>query len=189
MPDPAKARSDTRLSREEWLVKALEVLAKEGQAGMRVQGLCDELGVSRGSFYWHFKDREDFTHSLLDYWHDAYTVPIPDTVEAIGGTAEEKLDRLLREVYDQDGTRYDMAVRSWAVQDSSIARFVRRTDKYRLNYIRSLFSDMGFTGDALEVRTRTLLSYMTLEKGLFDRVNQRKRLEMLDELHAFFVRK
>jgi len=189
MPKSVDSGKDSRLDREEWLSKAMEVLATEGQAGLRIQGLCDKLSVSRGSFYWHFKDRDDFKHAMLEYWHDEYTAPIPDWVESEGGTPEERLDRLIRAVHDRDGTRYDMAVRSWAVQDPSIARLVRKTDKYRLDYLRSLFSAMGFTGNELEIRTRACLSYITLEKGLFERVNRKKRAEMLETLHSFLVRK
>lgn len=189
MASAPKAKTTSRLGRDDWLSQALEVLAKDGQAGLRIQALCSELGVSRGSFYWHFKDRDDFIHAMLDYWHHEYTMPIPDMVEAAGGTGEEKLKRLLQMVYEIDRTRYDLAIRSWAVQDSAIAKAVQRTDRFRLAYIRALFAEMGFTAHELEVRTRTCLSYITLEKGLFDRISQRQRIDLVEDVHQFFVRK
>ena len=184
-----KARSKSRLGREDWLSQALETLAKDGQASLRIQSLSSKLGVSRGSFYWHFKDRGDFIHSMLDYWHQEYTIPIPDMVEAAGGTGEEKLQRLFRMVYEIDRTAYDLAIRSWAVQDSAVAKAVQRTDRYRLAYIRGLFAEIGFSGNELEVRSRTCLSYMMLERGLFDRSSPRQRMDLADSLHRFFVRK
>jgi len=189
MTPAPKTKANSRLGRDDWLSQALDVLSKDGQAGLRIQALCGELGVSRGSFYWHFKDRDDFIHAMLDYWHHEYTMPIPDMVEAAGGTGEEKLRRLLQMVYEIDRTRYDLAIRSWATQDSAVAKAVQRTDRFRLAYIRGLFAEMGFTARELEVRTRTCLSYMTLEKGLFDRISQRQRLDLVEDLHQFFVRK
>ena len=182
-------KSGQRLSRVQWLENALEVLAQNGQAGLRIQGLADALGVSRGSFYWHFRDRDDFIRAILDYWHEVYTAPVPDLVEAQGGSAEERLLWIIRLVYEKDETRYDLPIRSWAIQDSMVAKMVRRTDRYRLTYIRRLFTEMGFSGLELEIRTRTCLAYMTLEKGLFDRLTSKQRKEHIDALHKFFVRK
>lgn len=65
-----------RLTREEWLAKALEVLARKGVAGMRIDALSKALGVTKGSFYWHFKNRDDFTKNLLDYWMSAFTTNV-----------------------------------------------------------------------------------------------------------------
>jgi AcrR family transcriptional regulator len=182
-------KSGQRLSRVQWLENALEVLAQNGQAGLRIQGLADALGVSRGSFYWHFRDRDDFIRAILAYWHEVYTAPVPDLVEAQGGSAEERLLWIIRLVYEKDETRYDLPIRSWAIQDPMVAKMVRRTDRYRLTYIRRLFTEMGFSGLELEIRTRTCLAYMTLEKGLFDRLTSKQRKEHIDALHKFFVRK
>ncbi len=52
------------LSRKEWLEKALSIVSREGAAKLRINNLVAEVGVTKGSFYWHFKDREDFVRSL-----------------------------------------------------------------------------------------------------------------------------
>jgi AcrR family transcriptional regulator len=67
-----QARSNTRLSRETWLAEALEVLA-EDPAHLRVDQIAQRLGVSKGSFYWHFENREAFVTALAEYWQDADT--------------------------------------------------------------------------------------------------------------------
>ena len=53
---PEKIR--TQLDRNEWIDSAIAALADEGLAGMRVEILAKRFGVTKGSFYWHFKDRK-----------------------------------------------------------------------------------------------------------------------------------
>ena len=55
-----------RLSREGWLARALEVLGKKGAGQLAVESLARQLGVTKGSFYWHFRDRDDFFRIVHD---------------------------------------------------------------------------------------------------------------------------
>ena len=57
-----------RLSKEEWLARALEVLGKKGAGELTIESLARHLGVTKGSFYWHFRDRADFFRQLIEYW-------------------------------------------------------------------------------------------------------------------------
>jgi AcrR family transcriptional regulator len=70
MPKPRQAPAP-RFDREAWLEAALEVLARQGQAKLRVETLARQLGVTKGSFYHHFKNREAFLKALLAYWAEA----------------------------------------------------------------------------------------------------------------------
>ena len=74
---PRERTSDQRLSRQDWLENALATLSEKGQAGLSIQDLSVALGVSRGSFYWHFEDRDDFVHALLEHWYEEYTAVAP----------------------------------------------------------------------------------------------------------------
>ncbi len=107
-----RKKSRRRLSREDWLENSLTVLSEEGLAGLQIQGLSAALSVSRGSFYWHFEDRQDFIRALLAYWYKEYTEGVPAAVGRDGGSAEERLARLMRLVHDQDLTRHDLTFRS-----------------------------------------------------------------------------
>ena len=163
------ARAATqRFSREDWLHQALEVLAAQGPGKLNIQTLCQALGVSRGSFYWHFEDREAFIRALLDLWHEEYSARIPDIIEAGGGTGREKFGRLVQAIFDLDATRFDMPIRSWAMQEPEIADLVRRTDRFRLDYINKLFGDMGFRGRERAARARTALAALTMQDNLLD---------------------
>jgi len=63
----------SRLDREEWLARALEVLGKQGAGELTVESLARQLGVTKGSFYWHFKDRANYFRQLIEYWDEFFT--------------------------------------------------------------------------------------------------------------------
>ena len=75
----SQTNKKTRLSREAWLAEALEALA-EDPAHLRVDQLAQRLGVSKGSFYWHFENREAFVCALAQYWRDADTQIVADAL-------------------------------------------------------------------------------------------------------------
>ena len=84
-----------RLNREEWLEKAIEVLSREGSGKLRVQGLSEALGVSKGSFYWHFKDRAEFLRAIVEFWSERYTKKVITAAEASGAEGLECLRMVL----------------------------------------------------------------------------------------------
>ena len=186
---PRRRTTARRLSRKDWLEHALEALSKKGQSGLSIQDLSAALGVSRGSFYWHFKDRNDFIHALLKYWYEEYTVVAPIAVELEGGTAEERLLRLMRLVHDQDLMHYDLIIRALATSDRQFERWVKKADRFRLKYVRKLFIELGFANNTLRIRARSCLAYMTLEHELFDNLDRKHRSDLVDNLHKFLIRK
>ncbi len=181
-------KTGQRLSRQDWLENALTVLSMNGQAGLRIQALSAALGVSRGSFYWHFKDRDEFIHALLDYWYEEYTAGALAAVERDGGSAEERLAKLMRSVHDHNLTRHDLTIRSLATLNPQFAKTVRKADRFRLNCIESLFIEMGFAENELTVRTRACLAYITVEYDMFNKLDRKHHPELVDRFHAFLVR-
>jgi AcrR family transcriptional regulator len=184
-----RKKTGQRLSREDWLENALTVLSRTGRAGLRIEGLSAALGVSRGSFYWHFKDRDDFVQSLLDYWYEEYSAAPLSAVERDGGTPEERLARLMRLVHDQDLTRHDLTVRSLASLDSQFSRTVRKADQFRLDFIQSLFVEMGFTDDQLQIRSRACLACLAVEHIMYDPLDRKHRSDLVDSFHEFLVQR
>ena len=66
-------RSATRLTKDEWLAQALDTLSKRGKSRLTIDSLVAKLGVTKGSFYWHFENRADFIQQLMEYWGKRYT--------------------------------------------------------------------------------------------------------------------
>ncbi len=179
-----------RLTRDCWLVKAIDVLTKKGSAELRVNSLASALGVTKGSFYWHFKDRNDFAVRLLDYWQQTFTTNVIEKINATPGGPEERLLALMQLLSDSGAARFDVAVRAWTAQERKLDALVQKVDRQRLIFVRALFSEMGFHGAELDMRAQTFLAYHSFEVSLLSHLEQTKeeRQKLLNLRHDFFVR-
>lgn len=175
-----------RLSREAWLQQALDTLA-EDPAHLRVDEIASRLGVSKGSFYWHFGNREDFVQRLAAYWRDQYTLVVIGAVSSADGPPEERLRFLLTQILTERYARYDPAIRAWARLEPGILPVIREVDELRLKILRRLFKEMGFTGTELEVRTRIFVVCHSLEESLSIDLERKNLRKEIDARLAFFT--
>ena len=175
--DPAP--KNTRLHREDWLAHALEALRCEGISGLRVEPLARSLGVTTGSFYWHFKDRRDLLESVLTHWTELMTDAIEER-RLISEDPKLRLTRLLRDITIEERNRYDLAVRNWATFDEMAQSAVRKVDECRLDFCMDLFLGLGFSQAEAEVRSRMLMFYQVGEVGFSIPDSIEKRLEYVD---------
>lgn len=150
----------TQLDRNNWVEAAIDVLAKEGVTGLRVEVLAKRCGVTKGSFYWHFKDRQDLLEAVLERWKEGRIRDIEKTTTVAPGQEREQLHYAI-EVYgasrNRKGMSIELAVRDWARHDSQAASVVEAVDLYRLECTRKLFVAAGMS-DA-EAKSRSLLLY------------------------------
>jgi AcrR family transcriptional regulator len=144
-----------------------------------VEALARTLGIAKSGFYWHFKDRDDLYDHMLDYWATEYTEIVAADPGLRKGTPEDRLYNLLRRVQDLDLGKYDIAMQSWAARDPKTAEVVHKVFDRRLRYVRGILSDMGFTGDDLEMRTRDIVCYQSAEYAMFGHESKRKRTRFL----------
>ncbi|WP_306604181.1 TetR/AcrR family transcriptional regulator [Azonexus sp.] len=150
----------TQLDPERWVDTAIDVLAKEGVAGLRVEVLAKRCGVTKGSFYWHFKDRQALLDAILERWREGRIRDIEKTTSGLAGRELEQLHYVI-EVYgasrNRKGMSIELAVRDWARHDTRAAAIVESVDLYRLECTRRLFVTAGMS-DA-EAKSRSLLLY------------------------------
>ena len=160
---PAKARGQTQTPRPQldcWIQSAIDLLAKEGISGLRIEALAKHCGVTKGSFYWHFKDKQALLDVLLDQWKDGRIRDIEKTTTVTPGKEREQLHYAI-ELYganrNRKGMLVELAVRDWARRDARAAAVVESVDLYRLECTRQLFVAAGMS-DA-EAKSRSLLLY------------------------------
>ncbi|MFC1797481.1 TetR/AcrR family transcriptional regulator [Pseudomonadota bacterium] len=175
-----------RLSRRNWLDTALELLHNDGINSVTVEALAKQLGITRGSFYHHFKDRKDLSNEMLEYWKRKWTVEIRDTVAALGLDGSQSLIALGNLIKHRQAAGYDIAVRAWAVHDEHAKEVVRVADKIRLDFIRNQFEKIGFEGLELENRSRLFLYYAMTEPAFFDAPDEETAL-LLDQVRFDFL--
>ncbi len=132
-----------RLEKQEWVTAALRLLAEQGEAAVRVEPLARSLKVTKGSFYWHFADRDALLSAVLDCWKTRATQDIIDTVQVKGGTPVEKLWLLLEIVFHADG-KLDRQIRAWAARDEIANAAQCEIDDRRTTYVQNLFEMLGF---------------------------------------------
>lgn len=144
------------LGPDDWVRAALRTLADHGIAAVRVEPLARGLGVTKGSFYWHFADHAALLSAMRLGWERIATLDIMRAVEDVGGDARQRLLTLTELSVRTDG-RLDMAMRAWAQTDHDTAAILARVDGQRLDYVRGLFTDLGLS--AVEAAGRARLLY------------------------------
>jgi AcrR family transcriptional regulator len=157
---PEKAKPRAQLDRKGWIEAAIDVLAEQGMEGMRVEVLAKSFGVTKGSFYWHFKDRQDLFSAVLQIWKEGRIRDINKQTSGTPGKEREQLTHVI-EVYsanrNRKGVSIELAVREWARRDAQAAAVVEEVDTYRLECTRKLFVASGLSDD--EAKSRSLLLY------------------------------
>jgi AcrR family transcriptional regulator len=148
-----KQNEPESLTRQDWIDRGLLLLGNSGVEAVRVEPLAKLLGVTKGSFYWHFKNREDLLMALLQAWIDLETDGIIAQVDALEGDGHQKLLALF-ELAVQDYGQVETAIRAWATIDVKIAAVVAQVDRRRLDYTRDMFLQIGFTPFEAIVRAR-----------------------------------
>jgi len=183
-----QSEKKSRLSRETWLQQALEILA-EDPTHLRIDELAARLGVSKGSFYWHFENRSEFVYALAEYWRDANTLAVIEAVEPVRQLPEDRLYALMKHLLETDAARFDLAVRAWARHEPDIIPVIREVDRLRTNMVRGIFEDMGFDGLEAEMRTRVFVTCHSFDDSLSIQLSREKARTQLDARHAFFTRR
>ena len=178
-----------RHSRDDWLALALDVLADEGRAKIEIEYLAKKLGVTKGSFYSHFSDRRDFVASVAFYWADTLTATVLDNLSQTEENGEKKLLLLMQAIKDHKLEKYDIVMRAWALDEPLVAVQVEKVDKVRFEYIKSVFAEMGFTGDELETRSMIFQVYHSLSIAMQGSFFENNRFKHENLRHQFFTRK
>lgn len=151
-----------RLDAGAWIDAALDALAAEGPGAVRVEPLAKRLGVTKGSFYWHFRDREDLLCRALASWQDARIAAIREQkadAPAPRATLTALLDLYAR-APNPKGLAVELAIRALARNHAAAADAVAQVDNERLVRVAELFERAGL--DPEQSQARALLFYAFL---------------------------
>ena len=165
---PRSARSAdeaprSQLDRQSWIDAAIDVLADDGLDGLRVETLAKRCKVTKGSFYWHFKDRQDLLEAVLAVWKDGRIADIVKQTRAEPGRELARIYHVI-DVYsaarNSKGIRIELAVRDWARRDPLAAAVVTEVDAKRLDCAARLFVAGGLTEREAVSRSMLLYAYV-----------------------------
>ncbi len=114
-------------------------------AAVRIEALAARLGVTKGSFYWHFRDRAELLEALLASWEEETRWLVQES--ALAPTPRERLARFFELVAQERGYPPDVEILAWARHDASIAPRVAATEHRRLAFITGELHASGFDSD------------------------------------------
>jgi AcrR family transcriptional regulator len=167
---PARKRADatrTALSPDDWIAAATAVLIDQGIDNVRVDVLAGQLGVTRGSFYHHFRDRDDLLRRLLQAWREGTTEQLTVRLEHASDDPDEQLADVLslpfRGRAAERAARIELALRAWARSDAMAREFVDEADASRIAHIERVLRGFGFSAAECRHRGYLLYSYLIAE--------------------------
>ena len=169
-----------QLSAKDWLDQGLRTLAKSGFTALKAEPLAKAMGVSRGSFYWHFADVDAFHAAILQHWREVAVEQIIAGIEA-APPDQSPIEQLLRRAFSRRPA-LEGAIRSWATHDPVARAAVEAVDRRRLGYVGSLLEASGLATAVARARAQ-ILYWAFLGFALSDNPLPRARQAVvLDEL-------
>ena len=178
-------RKTTRLARDDWLKAALD-LCNAGIENLKVAPLATHLGVTTGSFYWHFKNRRELLEALLDYWQHEMTDIAVEAARQYSGSPTERIHFVMESVITGGMARYDLPIWQWAQSDTRASRVFNRVLKKRFSTAAWMFSEAGFSAQQAEIRGYMMVTYMMGEATLIPE-SMAKRKEFIKLKHAILT--
>lgn len=155
--EQAMSDSGWRGSHEGWLEAAYDSLLESGVDSVKILPLAKRLNLSRTSFYWFFKDREELLSALIARWREKNTGNLVKQSEAYAETLAEAMLNVFdcwvnKDLFD---SQFEFAVRSWALQSPEIVDEVQRADQVRLEALARMFMRFVYGEGPADVRART----------------------------------
>ena len=142
-----------RLSVDDWIQAGFAILADGGPNALRVDRLCERLGVTKGSFYWHFTDLAAYRTALVEAWGSLQDQDRQRFENCTGVEPRERLRFMMQAVVGPQQWALERAMRVWALTDEAVAANVRKSDGRVLRAVYQAFLDAGFEPEEAGVRS------------------------------------
>jgi AcrR family transcriptional regulator len=185
-PAPAPGR----LTRADWINAAIELMVDSSVEQVRVERLAVTLGVSKGSFYWHFRTRDELLKAVLEQWAEQATFGIQQRLDQEEPKADQRLLLYLqlpfRSAAAVRAADLELAILGWARRSPQAMRAVARVDRERVAHLAQMFLEMGFGTDEAPLRahhTYACIRYLALRRDL----EAPRRLELARQFQAALV--
>jgi len=170
----ARARRLDSLSEEDWVAATSDLLAEHNINAVEIHRLCRRLGVTKGSFYWHFQGRKDLLAAVLDDWQRRMTVDVANRASRYSVSPAETLNYLLGLIRKPRPNRtgaIERSVRDWAKFDPMARAAVIEVDQMRLAFFEDLFRKSNFPEKEARIRAYAAYAMMMGDSILKETIN------------------
>ena len=150
--ESAGSGTNHRLSVQDWVQAGFGLLAEDGIKALIIDRLCRRLGVTKGSFYWHFADMKAYRQALIDTWAAVRDQDRGDFEALSTLPPRERLSRMMNSLVGPRHWMLERAMREWARSEDNVAEAVRASDRRVLRAVRQVFLDDGFDPDEADMR-------------------------------------
>jgi AcrR family transcriptional regulator len=150
------APQTARLSVTDWITAGLQLLGEDGIGGVKIQKLCDRLGVTKGSFYWHFTDLDAFLGAMAKHYEDGARIFRDQFTAMATQDPQQTLSDAVLFSFDNRLGRIERAMRDWARSDSRAQAAIQASDALGFAAIAESFEMLGFTREEADIRAKTL---------------------------------
>jgi AcrR family transcriptional regulator len=142
----------SRLSVDDWVQAGYGILADDGLEALKLDRLCTRLGVTKGSFYWHFTDMASYRAAVVEAWSQLRDHDRSHFGDLGHLPPRERLAQMMASLLGERHWNLERAMREWARTDPAVAESVRASDHQVLTSVRQAFRDAGFTGEDADMR-------------------------------------
>jgi AcrR family transcriptional regulator len=157
-----RRKTTESLTRDDWISGAWDMLGVYGLDGVRVEPLARRLGVTKGSFYWHFKDRQQLVEALLDRWFLIWDGQMSPRMEQAADPAD-RVWALFESVVGRVTRGQTVSLRMLSHSDADVARRIEERDAQRLAFLMEQLVAIGFSLEEARVRGQVYQTIMTGE--------------------------
>jgi AcrR family transcriptional regulator len=142
----------SRLTVDDWLQAGFAILAEEGITALKIDRLCSRLGVTKGSFYWHFTDIAGYRAALIEAWADLRDDDRRHFGDMSSIPPRQRLSQMMSSLLNARQWTLERAMREWARTDPAVAASVRAADQRVVDAVRRAFLDDGFDDEEADLR-------------------------------------
>ncbi|MDH3997648.1 MAG: TetR/AcrR family transcriptional regulator [Desulfuromonadales bacterium] len=171
-------------TKDDWVQAGLKILRVQGINAVKVEALARKLGVSKGGFYGYFLNRDALLQAMLNHWETVLTDEIIGAVSAIEGSLAEKLGQLLTLVNTHVDEDLELALIAWSIHDKNAEQVINRIVRRRVDFMKSLFLEEGFSEEQSELRARLMHSFNHGDRafaGACEAKESPKRQQIIDD--------
>ncbi len=142
----------SRLSAGEWVQAGFSVIADEGFTALTIERLCQRIGATKGSFYWHFASMDRYRAALIDAWGALRDEERRHFDDLAVLPPKERLVQMVTALVSPRHWNLERAMREWARSERGVAAALRESDRTVLAAVRQAFLDAGFAPGEADMR-------------------------------------